>query len=213
MAKRKTIEQNYSKLLEVNITGSTMTVRQLRKYISLATKQINKDMNRYKGAVRTSVNYLLDNIGSYRGKLVQKTDYMTKTELLTRAALLRGHLRIDADSLFIESELTEKSRRAYESLKKTLGDDEEFTEQAYKELVQIYAGLGEAILEKLDSWQVASIFNEYRYFSKSESYSLLDLIRQVYDDMIHDKQYAGLEASQFSSKLTDLVKERLSNLI
>ena len=85
MAKRKIAEQDYSALLNVNITGSKMTVRQLRKYISMATKQFNKDLGRYKGATLTSANYILDNIGNYRGKLTQKTDRMSKEQLLTRA--------------------------------------------------------------------------------------------------------------------------------
>lgn len=190
-----------------------MTVRQLRKYISMATKQFNKDLARYKGAVRTSAEYIMSNIGSYRGKLIQKTDKMTKEQLLTRAALLRGHFRIDADSVMIETELTEKSKKAYQQLKKTLGEDEDFTEDVYKELVKVYGGLGEAVLEKLDSYQVASMYNEYRYFSKGEAYSLLDLILQVYDEMLADDRYKGLDKSQFSAKLTDLVKERLSNLV
>ena len=206
-------EQDYSRLLMVDLTRSTMTVKQLRKYISVATKQFNKDLPRYKGAVRTSAEYILDNIGNYKGKLVNKTDRMNKTDLLSRAALLRGHFRIDADSLQIESELSEKSKQAYQTLKTTLGDDEDFTVEVYKELVKVLSGLGTAVLEKLDSFQVASMYNEYRYFGQSEASSLLDLIKQVYEDMLNDEAYKGLDKTTFSTKLTDLVKERLQHLI
>lgn len=213
MAKRKIAEQDYERLLMVDLTRSTMTVKQLRKYISKATKQFNKDLGRYKGAVRTSADYLLDNIGNYRGKLINKTDRMSKTDLLSRAALLRGHFRIDSDSLQIESELSEQSKQAYETLKKTMGDDEDFTEEVYKELVKVLSGLGPSVLEKLDSFQVASMYNEYRFFGQSEAYSLLDLIKQAYEDMLNDDAYKGLDKTTFSRKLTDLVKERLQHLI
>lgn len=210
MAKRKIAEQDYSALLNVNMTGSTMTVRQLRKYISMATKQFNKDLGRYKGATLTSANYILDNIGNYRGKLIQKTDRMSKEQLLTRASLLRGHFRIDADSVMIETDLTDKAREAYHTLKKRLGDDEDFTEDVYKELVKVFSGLGDSIMEKLDSWQVAAIYNEFRYFGKTESASILDLILQVYDEMIQSQDYRGLEQSEFTEILTDKVRERLT---
>ena len=212
MAKRRIAEQDYERLLNVNITSSTMTVKQLRKYVSLATKQFNENIGRYKGATRTSADYLLENIGSYRGKLIQKTDRLTKRELISRANLLRSHFRIDSDSLLIETELSEKSKKAYESMKKALGEDETFTEEIYKELVKAYGSLGEAVLEKLDSYQLASIYVEARYFSKEEAYTLYDIVRQVYDDMLHDDKYKGLEKSAFSVKLTDLVKERLAGM-
>lgn len=191
-----------------------MTKAQLKSYIKQATEEINKSI-KVRGTgneqVDKSIKFLQAEGGIKKVKVgntqVNKIGLgyskKTKAELLKQARLLKQHIGIDDYTKQGKSMFSEREDKAYKKAAKTLFKDRDIklSKTEYRRLVDVFGGLGESLLSKLSSDQVAYMFSEKGANMSTEDFT--NIIKEVVEEN------PGLSRT----KTLDLIYERLAEEI
>lgn len=167
-----------------------MKVSELKSFIRKASEKIAKDKRSRFKAVSSSAEYIgkLLGIRKFKDKKTGKRKVslklgfkgMRKNDLLKRARLLQGHLKIDVYSKEAKKHREKVTEEALESFERNTGislSPEEFAD--YKELA---SGLKD-IMEKYGSDNIAKMYDEVNQKGgTSGRLTLVSILREVYNN-------------------------------
>lgn len=168
---------------------ANMKVSELKSFIRKVSEKIARDRRSRFKAVSSSADYISNLLGirKYKDKkgkrkvsLKLRFKGMRKNDLLKRARLLQGHLKIDVYSKEAKKYREKVTDEALESFERNTGislSPEEFAD--YKELA---SGLKD-IMEKYGSDNVAKMYDEVNQKGgTSGRLTLVSILREVYNN-------------------------------
>lgn len=180
---------------------SNMTNRQLKEYIRDMSQRVVSQMRSKNARIAKHARDLVNEIGTYRRnrKTFLKLGFgkARKTDLISKAELLRGFSTTYVDTNF---SLDAQHKKAFESFKKNKKFGQLFkgmTEREYDQLVRAVDSVQD-IIEDFGS-EVFRIYHDYVY-KKKDSKALATVFREAYDELAGEGEMEDL---------LDLVKEKL----
>ena len=169
-----------------------MTTRELKQFIRESAKKVEKARSSRNKALRKSYEYISDELGTrrmrnaktgkYETKLKLGTSYMNKKQLIQRARLLQGHLKIDVYTKNAKEYARQVSEEAMENFAMNTGV--ELTQEELSDFKYMISGIKD-LIEKFESDNIVKLFEYVNSKGEGQASRITmgHLLREVYNNM------------------------------